>query len=173
VFARPSRWFTETGIPTRDGFIFPTTLGQSDALDGEGDRLGDELVKHVRILEGDIERRDGIARIFGDPDRPLLLAVRGGSVFSMPGMLSTVLFVGMNDEIASVMAREDPWCAYDSYRRFLAQYAQAVWDIDVESYDVVEEAKRRYQVTYKYDLPWEGMQEIAERGHDRRGGLEP
>ena len=149
-------------IPTRDGFIFPTMLGQSDALDGEGDRVGDELVKHVRILEDDIERRDGVARIFGDPERPLLLAVRGGSVFSMPGMLSTVLFVGMNDEIAAGMAREDPWCAYDSYRRFLAQYARAVWDIDVESYDVVEEAKRRYQVAYKYDLPWEGMQEIAE-----------
>jgi enolase/phosphoenolpyruvate synthase/pyruvate phosphate dikinase len=149
-------------IPTRNGFIFPTTLGKSDVLSRNGERLGEELLKHVRILEGDIEQHDGVARHFGDPERPLLLAVRGGSVFSMPGMLSTVLFVGMNDEIAAAMAEEDPWCAYDSYRRFLAQYAQAVWDIDMESYDIVEDTKRRYQVAYKYDLPWEGMQEITE-----------
>jgi len=149
-------------IPTRDGFIFPTTLGQSGGVGAQGDRLEVELQKHVRTLEEDIERRDGNPRIFGDPERPLLLAVRGGSVFSMPGMLATVLFVGMNDEIAAAMAREDPWCAYDSYRRFLAQYAQIVWDLDVESFDLVEDAKRRYKVTYKRDLPWEGMWEIAE-----------
>jgi pyruvate,orthophosphate dikinase len=77
-------------------------------------------------------------------------------------MLSTVLFVGMNDEIAAGLAREDPWCAYDSYRRFLALYAQAVWGIDMETYNLVEDTKRRYNVTYKYDLPWEGMKEIAE-----------
>jgi hypothetical protein len=149
-------------IPTRDGFIFPTTLGKSDVLAGDGVRLQEELLRHVRILEGDIEGRDGIARHFGDPEQPLLLAVRGGSVFSMPGMLSTVLFVGMNDEIAAAMAEEDPWCAYDSYRRFLAHYAQAVWHIDVESYNLVENTKHRYQVVFKHDLPWEGMKEIAE-----------
>jgi pyruvate,orthophosphate dikinase len=80
----------------------------------------------------------------------------------MPGILSTVLFVGMNDEIASGLAVEDPWCAYDAYRRFLAIYGQAVWGVDIESYNVVEETKRRYKVKYKYDLPWEAMKEIAE-----------
>lgn len=150
-------------IPTRDGFILPTALPQSGAhRDLDTARLDDELVKHVRILESDIARRDGAARAFGDADHPLLLAVRGGSVFSMPGMLSTVLFVGMNDEVAATIAREDPWCAYDSYRRFLASYGEAVWGVDVEGYNVVEDTKRRYGVKYKNDLPWEGMKEIAE-----------
>jgi len=149
-------------IPTCDGFVFPTSLPKSGVLDGGGSKLADELVKHVRILEADIARRDGKAKTFGDPERPLLLAVRGGSVFSMPGMLSTILFAGMNDEIAAGLAKDDPWCAYDSYRRFLALYAQAVWGMDMESYNLVDDTKRRYGVAQKYDLPWEGMKEIAE-----------
>jgi len=81
----------------------------------------------------------------------------------MPGILSTVLFVGMNDKIAEGLAQEDPWCAYDAYRRFLAIYGQDVWGIDMESYNIVEETKQRYKVKYKYDLPWEGMKEISEK----------
>jgi pyruvate,orthophosphate dikinase len=126
------------------------------------DRLDRELSEHLRVLEEDIARRDGVGRKFGDPERPLLLAVRGGSVFSMPGMLSTVLFVGINDEIAAGLARDDAWCAYDCYRRFLATYGQAVWGVDMEKYNLVEDTKKRYNVKHKYDLPWEGMKEIAE-----------
>ena len=91
-----------------------------------------------------------------------LLAVRGGSVFSMPGILSTVLFVGMNDEITASLARHDPWHAYDSYRRFLASLAQGVWGFDVEKHSIVEQVKRQHGVPYKQELPWEGMREIAE-----------
>jgi pyruvate,orthophosphate dikinase len=68
----------------------------------------------------------------------------------------------MNDEIAEGLAKQDPWCAYDAYRRFLAIYGQAVWGVDMESYNIVEDTKRRYKVRYKYDLPWEGMKEITE-----------
>jgi pyruvate,orthophosphate dikinase len=60
------------------------------------------------------------------------------------------------------MAKVDPWCAYDSYRRFLASYGEAVWGINMEMFDLVDEAKRRYNVQYKEDLPWEGMKEIAD-----------
>ncbi len=149
-------------LPTRDGFILPTTLAQRDLQRNTDKELERIVVEHLKILEADIAERDGITKIFGSPKHPLLLAVRAGSVFSMPGILSTVLFVGMNDEIASGLAVEDPWCAYDAYRRFLAIYGQAVWGIDIESYNVVEETKRRYNVKYKYDLPWEAMKEIAE-----------
>ncbi|MBN2318329.1 MAG: hypothetical protein JXR49_04595 [Acidobacteria bacterium] len=149
-------------LPTRDGFILPTTLPQSGTHKDKSGRLENVVVEHLRQLEADIARRDGVRRTFGNPDRPLLLAVRAGSVFSMPGILSTVLFVGMNDDIADGLAKKDPWCAYDAYRRFLALYGQAVWGIDMESYNVVEDTKHRYKVKYKYDLPWEGMKEIAE-----------
>lgn len=149
-------------IPTRAGFILPTTLPRSGVLKNNDGKMETEVLKHLRLLEADIAKRDSITKKFGDPEHPLLLAVRGGSVFSMPGMLSTVLFVGMNDEIVNSLAKEDPWCAYDSYRRFLALYGQAVWGVDVESYNIVEETKQRYNVKYKYDLPWEGMKEIVE-----------
>jgi hypothetical protein len=150
-------------IPTRDGFILPTTLQQIEAMHKSDRNMEEVVLKHLQILEADIARRDNARKTFGDPSSPLLLAVRAGSVFSMPGILSTILFVGMNDQIAEGLALQDPWCAYDTYRRFLAVYGQAVWGIDMESFNIVEETKKRYRVKYKYDLPWEGMKEIAER----------
>jgi enolase len=150
-------------IPTRDGFILPTTLPQRKDCDNSMENMEAVVLKHLRILEEDIAKRDHEAKTFGNPAHPLLLAIRAGSVFSMPGILSSVLFVGMNDEIAEGLAQQDPWCAYDAYRRFLAIYGQDVWGVDMESYNIVEDAKHRYKVKYKYDLPWEGMKEIAEK----------
>ncbi len=155
-------YISHLGLPTRDGFILPTTLARQGIHKGDDARLDELITKHLRVLEQDIARRDGEPKVFGDSERPLLVAVRGGSVFSMPGMLSTVVFVGMNDDMAEGLAKVDPWCAYDSYRRFLASYAEAVWGVDMEQYSLVEETKRRYGVEYKEDLPWEGMKEIAD-----------
>ena len=143
-------------LPSRDGFILPTTLPKSGLHKSDRPRLVREITDHLRILE------DGGDKRFGDTERPMLLAVRGGSVFSMPGILSTVVFVGMNDAIAKALAGDDPWNAYDSYRRFLASYAQTVWGVDLEAFDLVEETKRRYGVKAKDDLPWEGMKEVVE-----------
>ncbi len=98
----------------------------------------------------------------GDSDAPLLLAVRGGSVFSMPGMLSTIVFVGMTEAVAEVLAGEDEWFAWDSYRRFLASYAAAVWQLDIEELDLVEKAKCRYGVGLKTDLSGTAMHEVVE-----------
>ncbi|MCA9520767.1 MAG: hypothetical protein KC609_07335, partial [Myxococcales bacterium] len=150
-------------IPTRDGFILPTSYGRSKLYERDVDRLQRELDAHVASLEQDIARRDGHAKRFASADgSPLLLAVRGGSVLSMPGILSTVVFVGMNDAIAERLAEDGPWRAYDSYRRFLASYASSVWGVDIEHHDLVERAKERYGVRYKHELPWEAMREISE-----------
>ncbi len=149
-------------VPTRDGFILPTTLAKSGLCSTDATWLEDQIAKHLRILEKDIAKRDGVCKRYGHFEQPLMLAVRGGSVFSMPGILPTVVFVGMNDRIARALAKEDPWHAYDSYRRFLASFARAVWGVDIEAFDLVEKAKRRYGVSYKKDLPWEGMKEVAE-----------
>jgi len=150
-------------LPTKDGFILPASFPLSSAYKHKKNgKTYDEVIKHLRILESDISKQTGLFKRFGDPDHPLLLAIRGGSVFSMPGMLSTVLFVGMNDEIVNSLAKKNPWCAYDSYRRFLSSFGQTVWGIDMESYNIVEKIKQRYKVKYKYDLPWEKMKEIAD-----------
>ena len=148
--------------PTEDGFILPTCLPRSGLHRSDTKRLEDEIFKHLEILEKDIAAHRTKPRRLGDPQQPLLLAIRGGSVFSMPGMLATIVFLGINDEIAAGMAKKDPWHAYDSYRRFLASYSFAVWDLDMDECGIVEETKTRYGVQYKNDLPWEGMKEVAE-----------
>ncbi|MBN2492830.1 MAG: hypothetical protein JXQ29_18420, partial [Planctomycetes bacterium] len=149
-------------IPTRDGFILPTLLPRAGLQRTDPAGLAAELVRHVRRLEADIGARDGVEARFGDPACPLRLAVRGGSVFSMPGILSTAVFLGMNDAIAAALARDDPWHAYDSYRRFLASFASAVWGIDLERHDLIRRAKERHGVQYKNDLPWEAMKEVSD-----------
>jgi len=150
------------GIPTRDAFIIPTVLPRLDLHLTDRERLEREIIRHARILENDISLNDGETLRLGDPDAPLLLAVRGGSVFSMPGMLSTIVFVGMTDAVAEALAGEDEWFAWDSCRRFLASYAAAVWQLDLEGLDLVEKAKRRYGVDLKTDLPGSAMREVVE-----------
>ncbi|MGD2130598.1 MAG: PEP/pyruvate-binding domain-containing protein, partial [Lysobacterales bacterium] len=151
------------GIPTRDAFIIPTVLPRMGLHHTEPERLDYELLRHIGILSGDIERNEGSRLRLGNPDAPLLLAVRGGSVFSMPGMLSTVVFAGMTDAVAEALAREDEWFAWDAQRRFLASYAAAVWGMDLEEYDLVEKAKRVRGVTRKTDLPGAAMREVVEQ----------
>jgi hypothetical protein len=150
-------------LPTRDGFVLPTSYARTGIQRREPARLRDEIARHLEILERDVAARDGAPKRFGDRDEPLLLAVRGGSALSMPGILSTVVFVGLNDEIAAALAKDGPWRAYDSYRRFLASYAAAAWGVDLEPYGLVETAKQRHGVRYKQELPWEAMREVAER----------
>jgi len=150
------------GIPTRDAFVIPTVLPRMGLHQSETEKLERELLRHVRILEQDIARNDGRSVRLGDPESPLLVAVRGGSVFSMPGQLSTIVFVGMTDAVAEALAGEDAWFAWDAYRRFLASYAAAVWHLDLEELDLVEKAKRRYGVTLKIDLPETAMREVVE-----------
>ena len=150
-------------LPTRDGFVLPTRFARTGMHRREPARLRGEIARHLEILERDITARDGASKRFGDRDDPLVLAVRGGSALSMPGILSTVVFVGMNDEVARALAHDEPWRAYDSYRRFLASYAAAAWGVDLEPYGLVETAKQRHGVRYKQELPWEAMRDVAEQ----------
>jgi enolase len=150
------------GIPTRDGFIIPTALPRLDLQHSETERFEREVLQHVRILEEDIARNEDRKLRLGDPAGPLLLAVRGGSVFSMPGMLATVVFVGMTDAVAETLAEDDEWYAWDAFRRFLASFAAAVWNLDLEELDLIEKVKRRYGVTLKIELPVEAMREVVE-----------
>ena len=150
------------GIPTRDAFIIPTVLPRQGLHNSEAQMLDQELMRHVGILTNDIAQNEGSQLHLGDPIAPLLLAVRGGSVFSMPGMLATVVFTGMTDAVAEALAIEDEWYAWDSFRRFLASYAAAVWQLDLEEFNLVEKAKRRHGVGLKTDLPGSAIREVVE-----------
>jgi len=153
---------SQAGIPTRHGFILPTDLARSRIHERDPERFANDIAANLAILEQDIARDEGTPLQFGNPQHPLLLAVRGGSVFSMPGILSTIVFVGMNDQIAAALAAEDPWYAYDTYRRFLTSWGESVMGVDLERFDLVEDAKRSRGIRYKNDLPWEAMRDIAQ-----------
>ena len=106
------------GIPTRDGFIIPTVLPRQGLHQSEKERFERKVLEHLRMLESDIERNNGATVHLGDPRAPLLLAVRGGSVFSMPGMLATMVFVGMTEPVAAALACRDEWYAWDAFGGF-------------------------------------------------------
>ena len=154
------------GIPTRDAFIIPTELARQGFHRTQGERLEREIAEHLAVLESDIERDNGQIVQLGDPSAPLLLAVRGGSVFSMPGQLETIVFVGMTWEVAEALAEEDEWFAWDALRRFLASYAASVWLIDLEELGLVDLAKEKYGVDLKIDLPGAAMREVVEKSRD-------
>lgn len=154
------------GIPTRDGFIIPAVLPRLGLHKSERQRFENEVLQHVHLLEKDIESNEATRLRLGDPNAPLLLAVRGGSVFSMPGMLATMVFVGMTEAVAEGLALEDEWYAWDAYRRFLVSFSAAVWDLDLEALDLVEKIKRRHSVVLKTDLPGAAMREVVEASKD-------
>ena len=93
-----------------------------------------------------------MGRRLGDPADPLLVSVRSGAKFSMPGMMDTVLNLGLNDKSVKGLAAatDDERFAYDSYRRFISMYGRIVLDIDGEQFDhPLEEAKEAAGVTQR------------------------
>ena len=103
-------------------------------------------------------------RRLGDPSDPLLVSVRSGAKFSMPGMMDTVLNLGLNDRSVKGLARAtaDERFAYDSYRRFIAMYARIVLDLDGERFDdELERAKKNAKVTSDAALPAEALKDLC------------
>ena len=136
------------GLPVPPGFTISTDACRAYMAGGWPDGLDGEIAKHVARLE----RKMG--RGLGDPADPLLVSVRSGAKFSMPGMMDTVLNLGLNDRsVKGLAAGTDERFAYDSYRRFIAMYGRIVLDIDGASFEhPLEEAKAKAEVTNDADL---------------------
>ena len=115
-------------LPVPPGFTITTDACRDYMRSGWPKGLNDEVARHVRHLEKAMKRR------LGDPSDPLLVSVRSGAKFSMPGMMDTVLNLGLNDRSVKGLAQvtADERFAYDSYRRFIALYARIVLDLDGE-----------------------------------------
>ncbi len=133
---------TALGLPVPFGFIITTPTCRE--FFEAGNTLPAQLEQEYRAALRLVEERMG-AR-FGDPDNPLLFSVRSGAAVSMPGMMNTVLNLGLNDAIAEGLARRtnNPRFAYDSYRRFIQMFADVVLGVDGERFEHVIE-------TYKSD----------------------
>ncbi len=124
---------TSLGLPVPYGFIITTSTCRE--FFQSGNRLPSLLEQEYRVALDLVEKKMG-AR-FGDPENPLLFSVRSGAPVSMPGMMNTILNLGLNDEITEGLARKtgNPRFAYDSYRRFIQMFADVVMNVDGEKFE--------------------------------------
>jgi pyruvate,orthophosphate dikinase len=139
------------GIPVPPGFTITTEVAVAYAARGP-EAISDEVETQVRLALTRIESM--VERKFGDPAKPLLLSVRSGARASMPGMLDTILNLGMNDEVARVLGKEmqSERFAYDSYRRFITMYSDIVLHIKRSHFD--DQLDRiRHEVAVANGLP--------------------
>ncbi|MEM1636481.1 MAG: pyruvate, phosphate dikinase [Pyrobaculum sp.] len=145
--------------------------GIIDSLDLP-DEIWSQAVEYMKRLEAEAGRR------FGDPENPLLVSVRSGAAVSMPGMMDTVLNLGLNDETVKGLAKQtgNEWFAYDAYRRFLQMFGKIVLGIEEKLFSTTwEEIKKKYGVKDDPDVPLEGLKEAVERFKEiikkERGGF--
>lgn len=150
---------TAMNLPVPFGFIITTPTCRE--FFEAGNRLPRHLQTEYNVALKLVEEKMGGR--FGDPDNPLLFSVRSGAPVSMPGMMNTILNLGMNDEIAAGMARKtgNPRFAYDSYRRFIQMYADVVMDADGETFEhVIDTYKTQHNKAQDVDMDAEDWQAI-------------
>ncbi len=151
---------TNIGLPVPPGFTITTDVcrGYIKRL-----RLPDGLMQEVREKMQIVEARVG--KRFGDPNNPLLVSVRSGAKFSMPGMMDTILNLGLNDATAEGMIAltNNPRFVYDAYRRFIMMFSDVVMDIPKKHFEAQFDAlKERLGVKQDTEVPAEALQELME-----------
>jgi pyruvate, orthophosphate dikinase len=154
------------------GFILTTEL--FDARPAMSYRpLYDDTIERIRKSLHRLERQTRFS--LGDAERPLLLSIRSGAAISMPGLMTTFVNVGLNDELAEALSAQPgfEWAAWDGYRRFLQSWAMSA-GIDRDFFDaIMTEFKARYGVERKLDFSPQHMRELALSYKDRarEGGV--
>src|SRR4051794_8243222 len=152
---------TNLGVPVPPGFTISTDACRAYLENGkEPDGLAEEVTEHLEALETTMGKR------LGQPDDPLLVSVRSGAAFSMPGMMETVLNVGLNDESVRGLAERSgsDRFAYDSYRRLVQMFGKTVLGVGGEHFDdALEEAKEAKGATSALDLDADDMRSLVER----------
>jgi pyruvate,orthophosphate dikinase len=150
---------TNIGLPVPPGFTITTDVCR-DYM--KRLRLPDGLMQEVREKMQIVEGRVG--KKFGDPHNPLLVSVRSGAKFSMPGMMDTILNLGLNDATAEGMVRltNNPRFVYDAYRRFIMMFSDVVMDIPKRYFEARFDAlKERLGVTQDTDVPADALRELV------------
>src|SRR4051812_30699437 len=145
-------------LPVPPGFTITTDACRAYMAAGWPAGLDAEVDKHLVRLEKKMGRR------LGDPSDPLLVSVRSGAKFSMPGMMDTVLNLGLNDRSVKGLAAatSDERFAYDSYRRFISMYGRIVLGIDAAAFDEpFEKAKAKAGVTVDGEVPADTLEELC------------
>ncbi|MBQ3557717.1 MAG: pyruvate, phosphate dikinase, partial [Oscillospiraceae bacterium] len=151
---------TKIGLPVPQGFTISTEACTQYYEDGK--KINDEI--QAQILEY-IEKMEAITgKKFGDLENPLLVSVRSGARASMPGMMDTILNLGLNEQVVEVMAKKsgNPRWAYDCYRRFIQMYSDVVMEVGKKYFEeLIDKMKEEKGVTLDVDLTAEDLKELA------------
>src|SRR5689334_16902040 len=147
------------GLPVPPGFTISAKLCIAYLEQGTfPEQLREEVDRHLKQLERAAKKR------FGDADNPLLVSVRSGAAVSMPGMMETILNLGLNDETVEelVAGSANPRFAYDSYRRFVQMYGDVVFDLGKQPFEeVLDERKQQRRVGRDIDLPADDLRGLV------------
>lgn len=150
---------TKIGLPVPFGFTVTTEA--CNRYYEEGKTIGDDIVASIFEKLEELEHVTG--KKFGDESNPLLVSVRSGAKISMPGMMDTILNLGLNDKTVEGMAEltENPRFAYDSYRRFIQMFGDVVMEIEKKKFDAIFDGKKEEKgCEYDVDLTTEDLKEI-------------
>ena len=150
---------TKIGLPVPFGFTITTDACKKYIEEGNtlDQAIIDEAMEHLAELE------EVMGKKFGSTENPLLVSVRSGAPISMPGMMDTILNLGLNDESVKGLAlkTENERFAYDSYRRFIQMFGDVVMEIDKKKFDAIFNAqKKKSGAEYDVDLNTEDLKEI-------------
>ena len=154
------------GIPVPPGFTLTTEVSAIYNQHGEEyilDMVREQVRRGVRWMERAMGQK------FGDPNNPLLLSVRSGARVSMPGMMDTVLNLGLNDTTVQYLAKKtgNDWFAYDSYRRFLQMFGNVTLGVDSECFEEkITEMKETVGVETDQELSVENLQTLIQQYKD-------
>ena len=153
---------TKLGLPVPQGFTISTEACTQYYEDGR--QINDEIQAQIMEYVGKMEEITG--KKFGDKENPLLVSVRSGARASMPGMMDTILNLGLNEEVVEVMAKKsgNPRWAYDCYRRFIQMYSDVVMEVGKKYFEeLIDEMKAKRGVTMDTELTAEDLKELAEQ----------
>ena len=156
---------TSIGLPVPPGFTITTEVCSLYYKNGQKlpAKLMDDVHKNVRTLEKETGKK------FGDSVNPLLVSVRSGAAISMPGMMNTILNLGLNDQsvVGIANATKNERFAYDSYRRLINMFGDVVMGVDHEHFeDAFDKVKKKYNAKADTDVPLQGMIELCKAYRD-------
>ncbi|MGN1316409.1 MAG: pyruvate, phosphate dikinase [Acutalibacteraceae bacterium] len=151
---------TNIGLPVPQGFTITTEACTQYYEDGRkiNDEIQAQIMEYIDKMEGVVGKK------FGDKENPLLVSVRSGARASMPGMMDTILNLGLNEEVVEVMAAKSGnarW-AWDCYRRFIQMYSDVVMEVGKKYFEqLIDEMKEAKGVTQDIELTAEDLKELA------------
>ncbi|MBS6859390.1 MAG: pyruvate, phosphate dikinase [Clostridiales bacterium] len=153
---------TKAGMPVPQGFTVSTEACTQYYKDGR--QINDEIQAQIYEYLGKMEEICG--KKFADPENPLLVSVRSGARASMPGMMDTILNLGLNDEVVEGLAKftNNPRFAYDSYRRFIQMFSDVVMELSKKRFEeIIDQKKAEKGVKLDVELDVDDMKDLVNR----------